>query len=561
MTREELNKLLASNLEAEHLEFKESSGQLSILGKDETRGGKINRKSLYGYSAAIGNEGGGKLILGVKNEINLSTGMRDIVGTNAIQNVQKAEEEIYKVLGRRIEIENIDTESGKVQIVHIPSHPTGDPFKFHGVHLMRNGENLEEMDNGTLTRIINETRSDFSAQINKSATFEDLDLIAIETLKEKWIEKSKNKDLAALSGREVLEKLLLITKDGITNACILLVGKSEALAKLIPCSEIFLEWRLDVKRLEYDRREEFRGPYILVHDKIWDFVNRRNTRVPFKQGFFEQDIWAYDEGSVREAALNAFAHREYQNRIDPIYIRISPERISVKNAGGFLPGVNAGNVLEVEGQWRNRRLMEVLGMVGLVERAGIGLDRIYKATISQGKGLPDFEGTTNEFVVLNIPAKIKDLNFVYYLQKIEAETQVRIDTVKDFIELEYIREHGKNPHKERLKEFLVNGIVERVGKGRGVKYVLAKSFYEFIDNRSEYTRKKWLSKEQQKQVLLNYLDQHTKGQKSDFKKLFEGKISDHQIYILLNELRKTGSVVFVGEKRSKTGYWELTGKK
>src|SRR3989344_2638121 len=512
MTREELNKLLASSSETVHLEFKESSGQLSILGKDETRVGKINIKSLYGYCVAIGNEGGGKLILGVKNEINPSTGMRDIVGTNAIPNVQKAEEEIYKVLGRKIEIENIDTETGKVQVVHIPSHPTGEPFKFHGVHLMRNGENLEEMDNGTLTRIINEMRSDFSAQINMDVSFEDFDPDAIEMLKKKWIEKSKNNDLVTLGGREVLEKLLLITKDGITNACILLVGKSEAIAKLIPCSEIFLEWRFESGKPEHDLRDIFRGPYILVQDRIWNFVNSRNTRVPFKQGFFEQDIWAYDEDSVREAALNAFAHREYQNRIDPIYVRISPEKISVKSAGGFLPGVNAENALDIEGQWRNRRLMEVLGMIGLVERAGIGLDRIYKATISQGKGLPDFEGTTNEFVVLNIPAKIKDLNFVYYLQKIQAETQIKID-IKDFIDLEYIREHGKTLNKERPAVFLEKGIIEKTGKGRGVKYILTKNFYEFIDNRSEYTRKKWLSKEQQKQVLLNYLDQHTKGQK------------------------------------------------
>ncbi len=556
MTREELNKLLAINRESGHLEFKEISGQLSIFGKDETRGGKINKKSLYGYSVAIGNEGGGKLILGVKNEINSSTGMRDIVGTNAIQNVQKAEEEIYKVLGRKIGIENVVTETGTVQIVHIPSHPTGAPFKFHGVHLMRNGEHLEEMDNGTLARILNETRSDFSAQVNGAASFEDLDSNAIKILKKKWVEKSKNKDLEILGEQEILEKLLLITKDGITNACILLVGKSDAIAKLIPCSEIFLEWRLEAAKSDYDLREIFRGPYILVQDRIWDFVNSKNTRVPFKQGFFEQDIWAYDENSVREAALNAFAHREYHNKTDPIYIRISPEKISIKSTGGFLPGVNAENALDVEGQWRNRRLMEVLGIVGLVERAGIGLDRIYRATISQGKGLPDFEGTTGEYVVLNVPAKIKDLNFVYYLQKIQAETQIKIDTVKDFIELEYIREHGKARDKERLSLFLSSGIVEKFGKGKGVKFVLAKSFYEFIDNRSEYTRKKWLSKEQQKQVLLNYLDQHGKGRMKDFKNLFEDKISNTQIFILLDELRKDEIVHFEGKRRSPKGFWK-----
>lgn len=196
-------------------------------------------------------------------------------------------------------------------------------------------------------------------------------------------------------------------------------------------------------------------------------------------------------------------------------------------------------------------------MVSLVERAGLGLDRIYKASISQGKGLPDFEGTTGEYVVLNVPAKIKDLNFVYYLQKIQAETQIKID-VKDFIDLEYIREHGKIINKERVSVFLDNGIIEKVGKGRGVKYILAKNFYEFIDNRSEYTRKKWLSKEQQKQVLLNYLSQHEKGKMNDFKVLFESRLSHKQIFILLNELRADEGIYFDGKPRSRAGFWKIS---
>lgn len=557
MTREELNKILAENRETAHLEFKEASGQISILGKDESKGGKMQKRSLYGYCVAIGNEGGGKLILGVKNKINPATGMRDIIGTNAILSVQTATEGIYKALGRRIEIENINTEKGNVQVVHVPPHPTGEAFKFYGVYLMRNGENIEEMDNGTLARIINETRQDFSAQINKSATFEDMDTVAMETLKKKWTEKTKNKDLQSLTHKAVLEKLLLITREGITNACILLVGKSEEIARLISCAEIFLEWRAEAGKPEHDSREIFRGPYILSQDKIWDFVNSRNTRVPFKQGFFEMDIWAYDEGSIREASLNAFAHREYRNKTEPIYIRISPEKVSVKSPGGFLPGVNAENAIDAEGKWRNHRLMEVLGMIGLVERAGIGLDRIYKAAISQGKGLPDFDGTTNEYVLLNVPAKIKDLNFVYYLQKIEAKTQVKINAVRDFIEIEHIREYAKATDKERLAIFIENGIVEKIGKGRGTKYILAKEFYEFIDNRSEYTRKKWVSKDMQKELLKNYFNDHLEGKMSNFKAFFDGKLSNQQIFTLLNELRDDGLIYFEGKQRSPKGLWKV----
>ncbi len=557
MNRKELDKLLAADKETEHLEFKEMSGQISILGKDEKSRGSIRRTSLYGYCVAIGNEGGGKIIFGVRDNINQKTGKRDIVGTNALPNMQKAKEQIYRILGRRIEIEEMQTVDGKVQIVAVPSHPAGEPFNFYGLYLMRNGENLEKMDTGTLAKIINEWSLDFSALENEKASWVDLDDKVIEVLKQKWIEKSGNADLGKCSHREILEKLILIKKGKITNACLLLVGKEDSLMHLIPNSEIFLEWRLDDKRSEYDLRKIIRKPYLIADEEIWNFVESKNTRVPFKQGFFEMDIWSYDKQTVREAVLNAFAHREYRNRTEPIYLRISPDRIGVKSAGGFVSGVTIENVLDAEGKWRNYLLMDVLGKIGLVERAGFGLDRIYKTTISQGKGAPNFEGTDDDYVVLNIPTKVRDIDFVYYLQKIEKEKQISIDTARDFIELEKIRENGKSCDKNRLKFFTDNDIVEKVGKGKGTKYVLAKRFYEFIGNKVEYTRKKWLSKEQQKEVLMNFFRQHEKGKRSDFIKLFENKLSSKQLFVLLDELRSENMVYFDGMRRSPKGLWKI----
>jgi len=557
MDKIELDKLLSSDRENEHLEFKEMSGQISILGKDESRGSGAQMKSLYGYCVAIGNEGGGKIIFGVKDKINLKTGKRDIVGTNALPNIQKAKEQIYGVLGRRIDVEEVPTEKGKVQIVMVPSHPLGEPFNFYGLYLMRNGEHLEKMDTGTLAKIINENSPDFSALINKDATRNDLDEKAIEILKQKWIEKSENKELEKCGQYEILEKLMLISGEKITNACLLLVGKEDSLARLIPNSEVFLEWRLDDNKAEYDLRKIIRKAYIIAEEEIWDFVESRNSRVPFKQGFFEMDIWSYDRQTIREAVLNAFAHREYKNRTEPIYVRVSPEKVTVKSAGGFVSGVTVENIFDVEGKWRNYLLMDALGKIGLVERAGFGLDRIYKTTILQGKGAPDFKGTSNEYVTLNIPAKVKDINFVYFLQKIEKEKQLAIDATKDFIELEKIRENGKTSDKERLKFFIEHGIIEKIGKGKGTKYVLAKKFYEFIDNRGEYTRKKWLSKEQQKEVLMNYFRQHKQGRMADFVGLFENRLNNNQIFILLNGLREEELIYFDGKRRSNKGIWKI----
>lgn len=555
MSFEELEKMLSGDRETEHLEFKESKGVFSILGILEN-GGK-NKKSVYGYCVAIGNEGGGHLIFGVKDKVNSQTGKRDLVGTDAIQNIQKAKEQIFRALGGRIEIEEIQTNNGKIQIIKIPPRSVGEPFKFYGVPLMRNGEELVEMDSGTLRSILNESREDFSAKINKSFKIDDLDENAVQVLKNKWAKKSGHAEYEKMDTKEALSKMLLLKEGFLTNAVILLAGKENTVAQYLPNAEFDLQWRLDDSKTDPDSRSFFRGPFVLIHEKMWEEINNRNLRIPFKQGFIELDIWSFDRDSVREAILNAFAHREYFNRTDPTFIKFSPEKFSVKSPGGFVAGVTKENALFMEGKWRNRLMMEAMEKIGLVEREGIGLDKIYMQTIKSGKGFPNFDGTDSEHVVLNIPARVRDVNFVYYLQKISAEKQISFNHVKDFINLEKIRESGNSSDKERLKFYLKEQLVEVIGKGRGAKYVLAKNFYEFIDNRSEYTRKKWLNKDEQKLILLNYLKHHKKGRMDDFKQLFiEKELNNKQINFLLKELREEG-VYFEGPQRSPKAYWRI----
>lgn len=554
MTKEEFEKLLSVKSEDEVLEFKEAKGQFSILGKTEK--GKENKQSLYAYAVAIGNEGGGKLIFGVEDTINTKTGKRDVVDTGAIQNIKQAKEQIYQMIGRKIDIVEFEYEGKKIQIVEIPARPVADVFKFYGVALERNGEHLVEMKKERLREILIENQPDYSAEYCESARMDDLDYEAIKKLKEKWAEKSGKKEYLKLEDEELLEKLLLKSGDKITNAAILLLGMEKSLARYFSNSEFIIEWR-SKEKLDADFRKNIRRPFISAFDEIWETINARNIRTPFKQGFIELDIWAYDEDSVREAVLNAFAHREYFNRTEPVFIKFTPDNFKIKSPGAFVNGVSAENALFAEGKWRNRLLMETLEKIGLVERAGVGLDRIFTKTIKDGKGLPYFED--GDDVALNIPSRVKDVNFVIFLEKIVNEKQIYISHVKDFVELEIIRESGLTNDKKRLDYFIQNGIVEKVGKGRGMKYILAKEFYEFIDKRSEYTRKKWLSKEQQKQVLLNYFYDHKQGRMSDFKKLFEDKLKKSQINKLLSELKEEDIIFLDGSPQSIKTFWRLKG--
>jgi len=551
MNIKDLREILLKN-EFERLEFKEAKNSFSVLGNNK---GKTNRNSVLGYCVALGNEGGGELILGVSDKK-----PRKIVGTKAIENIGEIKSSLFQILGVRVEIEEIFDENEKrVLIFHIPPHPVGQVFKFYGVMLMRVNEELHEMDDQTLRKILNESEPDFSAKICKKLTFENLDKKALEKLREKWAKKSGNSEYLKLSLDQTLEKLLLSRNGKITFAALLLCGKAEKISEFLPEAEIRFGWKIDPKKLDFDFTKNWRAPFLLAEQEIWEAVNARNIREPFEEGFFEYDIWAFAEKSVREAILNAFAHRNYSAK-GSTSIEISPENFIVKSPGGFLQGVSPQNALDAEGKWRNRLLMETLDTLGFVERKGFGLDRIFSRSIREGKGFPELSETEFGFVKLEIAAKIKDKNFIVFLQKIAAEKRISFDDElsHDLFFLEEIRAQQGSEDIERKNKFLGLGIIEKSGRGRGTKYFLSKNFHNFLERNGEYTRKKWLAKLQQKELLWQFFKDHKKGRMRDFRDgLFEGKLNNRKINFLLKELREENKIYFDGQAKSQSAFWKV----
>ena len=118
-------------------------------------------KDLPDYCAALSNEGGGKLILGVDTK-------GKVIGTTAFQGTfNKLSHDLLTKIKIRVDVEELYHQDGRVLIFHIPPHPQGIPIKSTGAYTypMRAGESLTEMDEITLKSILNETTPDFFNQI------------------------------------------------------------------------------------------------------------------------------------------------------------------------------------------------------------------------------------------------------------------------------------------------------------------------------------------------------------------------------------------------------------
>ena len=249
--------------------------------------------------------------------------------------------------------------------------------------------------------------------------------------------------------------------------------------------------------------------------------------------------------------LNAVSHRDYTIHNRSIFIKVSPEEFLIESPGGFPHGITIENILH-ETNWRNRRIAETLEKAGLVERSGQGMDDIFESTIKEGKGLPDLSESDDFYVRLKIPAQVKDKNFILFIEKITREKQITL-SFDEIYELEKVRKSQPVTEIEDKKKFLDMGIIERVGKTRGAKYILSHKYYTHEGMIGEHTRLRGISREKCKTLILEHLKKN-KGYLHDLFVTFP-ELKPMDISNLLQELKNDNKIEHIGSKRK--GYWKL----
>ncbi|MDA0745629.1 MAG: ATP-binding protein [bacterium] len=107
-----------------------------------------------------------------------------------------------------------------------------------------------------------------------------------------------------------------------------------------------------------------------------------------------------------------------------------------------------------------------------------------------------------------------------------------------------------------LSRLIENGVIEQVGRGRGVRYVLSRQFYEFLGKKGVYTRKRGLDRETNKALLLRHIsDQNKEGSRFQDLRQVLPALSVGQIKALLRELKKENKIHSIGVTRA--GLWYL----
>ena len=108
--------------------------------------------------------------------------------------------------------------------------------------------------------------------------------------------------------------------------------------------------------------------------------------------------------------------------------------------------------------------------------------------------------------------------------------------------------------KERVPRLLDEGIIGRIGRGRGTRFILSRKFHSFLGQHGTYTRRKGLDRETNKALLCKHIEEN-RDRGSPFRDLEQvlPALSRNQVQKLLQELKAEGRIQLTGSRKG--GRW------
>jgi ATP-dependent DNA helicase RecG len=295
-----------------------------------------------------------------------------------------------------IPMPRLETIDGKPVLV--VAVPPGLPhvYSYKGKYLVREGTRNRPLTPQQLRRLMIERgAAGFEALLPDGARPHDLD----------W-EKAE-RYLASLGGlpaanREeaLLRRGCLARADGSelrpTYAGLLLFGHDPQ--RWIPSAEILVARYAGTTMGDSFVKEEVRGTLPEQIRRAEAFVTGNMRRGVRLIGLERVEETEYPADVIREAIVNAVAHRDYQVRGDEIRIFLFADRVEFYSPGRLPGHVTVENLVH-ERFSRNETIVQVLSDMGFIERLGYGIDRMIRLMAEAGLPEPRFEETAAGFRV------------------------------------------------------------------------------------------------------------------------------------------------------------------
>lgn len=326
------------------------------------------------------------------------------------------------------------------------------PISLRGSYYWRSGSVKQELKGNALTEFLMKKMGvTWDRCVEENATIKDIDNHAIERFKKDAKIAGRLPNLSNLSTLEILKKLRLITKQGITRAAIVLFGKDPG--------EFYTNLFVKIGRFgnsDTDLRfqEVCEGNIFSVLNDVMEQLEKKFLIKPIRfEGLHRIETLEYPVAALREILLNALVHRSYLGSMTQI--KVYDNRLTVWNAGTLPEELSIEQLFSPHGSFpKNPLIAEVCYKAGYIDSWGRGVEKITDACNDANLPSPQFFERSGGILVL-LEKSIEALTPVKTLVETPVETLVEMPVKTTDAILEVLR---------REPNFTLAQVAEKIGK-------------------------------------------------------------------------------------------------
>lgn len=341
---------------------------------------------------ALANARGGTLLVGAETRSGQLQGVKDI---------EAARERVLQAIplcDPPLIIPLPQTATLKDKTILVIIVPPGLPhvYNLEGRYLIRDGTENKPIPASQLTGLLMERgQTGFESLVTPGATLDDITWDKVE----RYLNSLEGVVVSA--PEEALHKrgCLALADGGYqpTNAGLLLFGREPE--RFLKSNEIVLVRYAGQDMGDEFLREDIQGTLPDQIRRAEAFLVSNISKGVRLASWERQERTEYPLKAVREAIVNAVAHRDYSIRGEGIRVLMFNDRLEFYSPGRLPGHVTVDNIAD-ERFSRNQVIVQVLADMGFIERLGYGIDRMMALMQDYDLPKPVFQETANGFTVI-----------------------------------------------------------------------------------------------------------------------------------------------------------------
>lgn len=415
-------------IEVAQVDVKEEPGRRGSRGEVRP-GGRENEEAaryLAGELSCLANTpGGGAIVLGIADD-----GRR--IGTEL--DGEWLRHRIWELTERAL---TVDVRNGLLdgtRLLVLTTHEAIEPIRYQGRVRWRLDDHCVEVDPTTWhSRRLDRVGVDWSAQ-PAGHTFDDVSPVAVE-IGRRYLRAAGDDaamDLASASDADLLRRLNVVHGDDrLTNGgSLLFVGTPwvglDYIRREVPGGDSTVRLRSSASLLE----------------QLWDVDQASqsvNRVVHVSEGLARGQMRALPVRAFREAIVNGMVHRDWLS-IQQTTVEHVGDAVTITSPGGFIGGVDPSNIITHPAVARYRSLAEAVASLRLAEREGIGVDRMVRDMLANGRPEPEISEVNGPYVRVALLGGEPDRALLSLLADVDPAT-VRAD-VDALLLIEHLCRNG-----------------------------------------------------------------------------------------------------------------------